>query len=67
MQSENRETRALVSAISSTLVCYWMKSRGIRAKLESILTLQQSLTEHYFLCKDTTVHIYYVEKKHFWK
>lgn len=25
--------------------------------------LQQSLTEHYFLCKDTTVHIYYVEKK----
>lgn len=36
------------------VVCYQVKSRGICAKLESILILQQSLTEHYFLCKDTT-------------
>lgn len=36
------------------LVCHWVKSRGTRAKPESKPTLQQSLTEHYFLCKDTT-------------
>ena len=35
------------------LVCYQVTG-GICAKLESILILQQSLTEHYFLCKDTT-------------
>lgn len=41
------------------LVCFWVISQTC-AKLESILTLQ-SLTKHYFLCKDTIVHIYYVE------
>lgn len=43
------------------LVCYWVISQTC-AKLELILTLQ-SLTKHYFLCKDTTVHIYYVENR----
>lgn len=41
-----------VSSIQSVVEC--RREENVRAKLESILTLQQSLTEHYFLCKDTT-------------
>lgn len=41
----------------SVVVRYRAKSRGIRAKLEVDADL-----EHYFLCKDATVHVYYVEK-----
>lgn len=53
---------AFVSAVSSiSSVTGWSHEEYV-PNWSRYRPCKQSLTEHYFLCKDTTVHIYYVEK-----